>query len=106
MVFDSLGSSITPRFKKQKPEDKTCSCSMPPTELNGSLVGFRQSAVFLGIPTEVVEQAPSLDMMRSITDEFALVITDHKIDLVVNRAIECQTGCCEDAAPGLRGDII
>ena len=45
---------------------------------------IRQLAAVLGVPAEVVEQAPSPDMMRGITDEFALGMTYNKIDLALD----------------------
>ena len=44
----------------------------------------RQIAAFLGIPAEVQHQAPSPDMMRGITDEFALGLSYSKIDLILD----------------------
>lgn len=45
---------------------------------------IRQLAAFLGVPAGVVEQAPSPDMMKGISDEFALGIRYSKIDLVLD----------------------
>lgn len=44
----------------------------------------RQTAAFLGIPVEVQHQAPSPDMMRGITDEFALGLSYSRIDLILD----------------------
>ena len=45
---------------------------------------IRQIAAFLEIPAEVQHQAPSPDMMRGITDEFALGLSYNKIDLILD----------------------
>jgi len=45
---------------------------------------IRQLAAFLGVPAGVVEQAPSPDMMKGISDEFALGIRYSKIDLILD----------------------
>ncbi|MEE8568936.1 MAG: NAD(+) synthase [Anaerolineales bacterium] len=45
---------------------------------------IRQLAAFLDVPASVVEQAPSPDMMKGISDEFALGIRYSKIDLVLD----------------------
>jgi NAD+ synthase len=44
----------------------------------------RQIAAFLEIPVEVQHQAPSPDMMRGITDEFALGLSYSRIDLILD----------------------
>ena len=44
----------------------------------------RQLAAFLGMPDEVQAQAPSPDMMKGITDEFALGMSYSKIDVVLD----------------------
>ncbi len=44
----------------------------------------RQLATFLGIPDEIRAQAPSPDMMKGITDEFALGMSYSKIDVVLD----------------------
>jgi NAD+ synthase len=44
----------------------------------------RQLAAFLEVPAEVLVQAPSPDMMRGITDEFALGLSYSKIDLILD----------------------
>jgi len=44
----------------------------------------RQLAAFLGMPAEVQAQAPSPDMMKGITDEFALGMSYSKIDVVLD----------------------
>lgn len=44
----------------------------------------RQIAAFLEVPAEVLIQAPSPDMMRGITDEFALGLSYSKIDLILD----------------------
>ena len=43
---------------------------------------IRQLATFLDVPAGVVEQAPSPDMMKGISDEFALGVCYSKIDLI------------------------
>ena len=44
----------------------------------------QQLAMFLRIPIEVRTQAPSPDMMRGITDEFALGLSYSKIDVALD----------------------
>lgn len=44
----------------------------------------RQLAACLGIPSEVQNQIPSPDMMKGITDEFAMGITYSKIDTILD----------------------
>jgi len=44
----------------------------------------RQLARHLGVPAEVIDQAPSPDMMRGITDEVALGLDYGRIDLVLD----------------------
>jgi NAD+ synthase len=45
---------------------------------------IRQLAAYLGLPEEVRRQAPSPDMRKGITDEFALGLPYWKIDLVLD----------------------
>lgn len=44
----------------------------------------RQLAAFLEIPAEVQHQKPSPDMMKGVTDEFALGLSYSKIDLILD----------------------
>jgi NAD+ synthase len=44
----------------------------------------RQLAASLGLPPEVLHQAPSPDMMRGITDEFGLGLSYSRIDLILD----------------------
>lgn len=44
----------------------------------------RQLAAYLGIPSEIQSQIPSPDMMKGITDEFALGINYSKIDIILD----------------------
>ncbi len=45
---------------------------------------IKQLAAYLGIPSEVKNQIPSPDMMRGVTDEFALGISYNKIDIILD----------------------
>ncbi len=54
----------------------------------------RQLASFLGVPEEIRVQAPSPDMMKEITDEFALGISYAKLDL----ALDCLEGGVSEEA--------
>jgi NAD+ synthase len=62
----------------------------------------RQIAAFLEVPAEVLVQAPSPDMMRGITDEFALGLSYSKIDIILDhleggltKDTVLSTGCSE-----------
>ncbi len=44
----------------------------------------RQLATFLGIPEAIVRQAPSPDMMKGITDEFAMGMSYSEIDVALD----------------------
>ncbi|HET6442187.1 MAG TPA: NAD(+) synthase [Phycisphaerae bacterium] len=44
----------------------------------------RQLARHLGVPEEIIRQAPSPDMMRGVTDEVALGIAYEKLDIVLD----------------------
>jgi NAD+ synthase len=45
---------------------------------------IRQLAAYLGLPREVVDQPPSPDMMKGITDEMAIGYSYAKMDLVLD----------------------
>jgi len=53
----------------------------------------RQLAAYLGIPDEIIRQAPSPDMVRGITDEFSLGMRYERIDL----CLDCLAGGLSEA---------
>lgn len=65
----------------------------------------RQLSRHLEIPAEIIEQAPSPDMMRGITDEVALGLDYDRIDLVLD-AIERGRPDTELLAEGLEQEQI
>lgn len=45
---------------------------------------IRQIAIYLGLPSEIQNQVPSPDMMKGITDEFAMGISYNRIDIIMD----------------------
>ncbi|HUX02510.1 MAG: NAD(+) synthase [Phycisphaerae bacterium] len=65
----------------------------------------RQLARRLEVPAEIIEQAPSPDMMRGVTDETALAVSYDVIDLVLD-GIERGGADGDLEALGIRADAI
>jgi NAD+ synthase len=65
----------------------------------------RQLARYVEIPPEIIDQAPSPDLMRGITDEVALGLDYDRVDLVLD-AIERGRSDAELLAEGLAQEQI